>query len=71
MKFESILDRWSSAERDSRQADDEIGAAMALYRGRASADARTRLVRALERRARARDAVMAVVREVERSVPAG
>jgi hypothetical protein len=68
--FDSMLDRWDDAEESIRLADDELGAAMKQFRiGEARDEARLRVVRALEQRARARAAVLAVVFDVERSVP--
>ena len=65
MDFESIMDRWDSAEESSRLADAEIACAMRQFRVTESGDARRRVERALEQRARARQAVLAVVFEVE------
>ncbi len=65
MDFESIMDRGDTAEESSRLAEAEIAAAMRQMRVAESGDARRRVELALEQRARAREAVLAVVFEVE------
>ena len=66
MELETILERWDTAEESSRLADAEIAAAMTQFRRDESRDTRRRVQRALEQRAHARRAVLALVVEVER-----
>ncbi len=66
MEFELLLDRWCTVEEDARSAEDEISAAMKQYRAHETLERRRCLMQALEHRARARAAVLAMVLEIER-----
>lgn len=65
MDLQVTLQRWEATGIHLESAEAEVSGALARYRTSPSSLARERLVSALAERARARDAVLSLVRAVE------